>query len=167
MPKKAHREEQIVAVLRRVEAGARVDDICRKVGSAIRTTRKVWREGNVEQFPLSLLREERIRKGWKRLPAYIGVPAGCITKDASPVRWSGIRIRRRRHRTALMLDPTERQVGGWALVPHSDVVDEFTRECVGLKADRSMTGFKVAQAARTRTARAGPLAGEHYRGRRQ
>ena len=32
MPKKAHTEEQIVAVLRQVEAGARVDDVCRKVG---------------------------------------------------------------------------------------------------------------------------------------
>lgn len=26
------------------------------------------------------------------------------------------------------------------------VVDQFTRECVGLEADRSMTGMKVAQA---------------------
>jgi hypothetical protein len=32
MPKKAHTEEPIVAVLRQVEAGARVDDVCRKVG---------------------------------------------------------------------------------------------------------------------------------------
>jgi Transposase/HTH-like domain len=31
MPKKAHTEEQIVAVLRQVEAGARVAEICRKV----------------------------------------------------------------------------------------------------------------------------------------
>jgi putative transposase len=32
MPKSGHTEEQIVAVLRQVEAGARVEDICRKVG---------------------------------------------------------------------------------------------------------------------------------------
>jgi transposase-like protein len=32
MPKKGHTEEQIVAVLRQVEAGARVAQICRKVG---------------------------------------------------------------------------------------------------------------------------------------
>jgi putative transposase len=32
MPKKGHTEEQIVAVLQQVEAGARVDDVCRKVG---------------------------------------------------------------------------------------------------------------------------------------
>ena len=32
MSKKAHTEEQIVAVLRKVEAGARVEEICRKVG---------------------------------------------------------------------------------------------------------------------------------------
>ena len=32
MPKKAHSEEQIVAVLRQGEAGEKVADICRKVG---------------------------------------------------------------------------------------------------------------------------------------
>jgi putative transposase len=32
MPKKAHAEEQIVAVLRQGEAGEKVADICRKVG---------------------------------------------------------------------------------------------------------------------------------------
>lgn len=32
MPRKPHTEEQIVAVLRQVEAGARVDDVCSKVG---------------------------------------------------------------------------------------------------------------------------------------
>ncbi len=30
--------------------------------------------------------------------------------------------------------------------PILTVVDQFTRECVGLEADRSMTGMKVAQA---------------------
>ena len=29
MPKSGHTEEQIVAVLRQVEAGAQVDDVCR------------------------------------------------------------------------------------------------------------------------------------------
>ena len=33
MPRKAHTEEQIVAVLRQGEAGEKVADICRKVGS--------------------------------------------------------------------------------------------------------------------------------------
>ena len=32
MPKKAHSEEQIVAVLRQGEAGEKVGDICRRVG---------------------------------------------------------------------------------------------------------------------------------------
>ena len=32
MPKKGHTEEQIVALLRQVEAGARVTGVCRKVG---------------------------------------------------------------------------------------------------------------------------------------
>ena len=34
MPKKAHTEEQIVAVLRQGEAGEKVADICRRLGSA-------------------------------------------------------------------------------------------------------------------------------------
>src|ERR1700685_3344556 len=38
MPKKAQAKEQIVAVFRQVEAGARGDDVCRKVGSARRRT---------------------------------------------------------------------------------------------------------------------------------
>jgi len=32
MPKKAHTEEQIVAVLRQVQRGARGDEVCRRVG---------------------------------------------------------------------------------------------------------------------------------------
>jgi putative transposase len=42
MPKKAHTEEQIVAVLRQVEAGARVDDVCRKVGIS-QATYYLWK----------------------------------------------------------------------------------------------------------------------------
>ena len=38
MPKKGHTEEQIVAVLRQVEVGARVAELCREVGSAKRPT---------------------------------------------------------------------------------------------------------------------------------
>jgi hypothetical protein len=38
MPKKGHTEEQIVAVLRQVEAGERVAEICRKVGISRRLT---------------------------------------------------------------------------------------------------------------------------------
>ncbi len=42
MPKKAHTEEQIVAVLRQVEAGARVEDVCRKVGIS-QATYYLWK----------------------------------------------------------------------------------------------------------------------------
>jgi len=42
MPKSGHTEEQIVAVLRQVEAGARVDDICRKVGIS-QATYYLWK----------------------------------------------------------------------------------------------------------------------------
>ncbi len=42
MPKKAHTEEQIVAVLRQGEAGARVHDVCRKVGIS-QATYYLWK----------------------------------------------------------------------------------------------------------------------------
>ena len=45
-----------------------------RLPSLLRPTRKLWREGNVEQFLLSMLRVERFRRGWMRTPAYIGVP---------------------------------------------------------------------------------------------
>jgi putative transposase len=35
MPRRAHTEEQIVAVLRQGEAGEKVADICRKVGISV------------------------------------------------------------------------------------------------------------------------------------
>jgi len=42
--------------------------------SLLRPTRKRWREGKVEQFLLSMLRVERFRREWMRVPAYISVP---------------------------------------------------------------------------------------------
>lgn len=45
-----------------------------RLPSLLRPTRKLWREGNVEQFLLSTLRVERFRRGWMRTPAYINVP---------------------------------------------------------------------------------------------
>ena len=45
-----------------------------RLPSLVRPARKLWREGNVEQFLLSMLRVERFRRGWMRTPAYICVP---------------------------------------------------------------------------------------------
>lgn len=42
MPKSGHTEEQIVTVLRQVEAGARVEDVCRKVGIS-QATYYLWK----------------------------------------------------------------------------------------------------------------------------
>ena len=62
MPKKGHTEEQIVAVLRQVEAGARVAEICRKVGIS-QATYYLWKRqysgvGVSELRELRQLREE-------------------------------------------------------------------------------------------------------------
>ena len=53
MPKKGHTEEQIVAVLRQVQGGARVDEVCRKVG--------------ISQATYYLLETEIYRGGSKRV----------------------------------------------------------------------------------------------------
>jgi len=42
MPKRGHTEEQIVTVLRQVEAGARVAEVCRKVGIS-EATYNLWK----------------------------------------------------------------------------------------------------------------------------
>jgi putative transposase len=65
MPKKGHTEEQIVAVLRQVEAGARVEDMCRKVGIS-QATYYLWKRqysgvGLGELHELRQLREENGR----------------------------------------------------------------------------------------------------------
>jgi putative transposase len=65
MPKKGHTEEQIVAVLRQVEAGARVAEICRKVGVS-QATYYLWKRqyagvGVSELRELRQLREENGR----------------------------------------------------------------------------------------------------------
>ncbi|MGH9644269.1 MAG: transposase [Terriglobales bacterium] len=62
MPQRGHTEEQIVAVLRQVEAGARVEDICRKVGIS-QATYYLWKRtctgvGVSELRELRQLRED-------------------------------------------------------------------------------------------------------------
>ncbi len=62
MPKRGHTEEQMVAVLRQVEGGARVEDICRKVGIS-QATYYLWKRkytgvGVSELRELRQLREE-------------------------------------------------------------------------------------------------------------
>jgi putative transposase len=71
MPKKAHTEEQIVAVLRQAEAGEKVADICRRVGIS-EATYYVWKKqyaglGVSELREMRQLREENGRL--KRLVA--------------------------------------------------------------------------------------------------
>jgi len=62
MPKSGHTEEQIVAVLRQVEGGARVDDVCRKIGIS-QATYYLWKRkytgvGVSELRELRQLRDE-------------------------------------------------------------------------------------------------------------
>jgi putative transposase len=71
MPKKGHTEEQIVAVLRQAEAGARVAEICRKLGIS-QATYYLWKRqysgvGVSELRQLRQLREQNGRV--KRLVA--------------------------------------------------------------------------------------------------
>ena len=85
MPKKEHREEQIVTVLRQVEAGERVADICRKVGIS-QATYYLWKRqyaglGVSELRELRQLREENGRL--KRLVADLSVDRQILQEIVS------------------------------------------------------------------------------------
>ena len=57
MPKSGQTEKQMVGMLRQVEAGARVDDVCRKVGisQAIHIAKQVWRPRRLYLVPLEVV----------------------------------------------------------------------------------------------------------------
>lgn len=85
MPKKGHSEEQIGAVLRQVEAGERVADICRKVGIS-QATYYLWKRqyaglGVSELRELRQLREENGRL--KRLVADLSVDRQILQEIVS------------------------------------------------------------------------------------
>jgi putative transposase len=85
MPKKAHSEEQIVAVLRQVKAGERVADICRKLGIS-QATYYLWKKqyarlGISELRELRQLREENGRL--KRLVADLSVDRQMLQEIVS------------------------------------------------------------------------------------
>src|SRR5581483_11909776 len=61
----------------------------------------------------------------------------------------------------------ERQVGGRALVPHSDGGGPVHTGVRGVGSGSFDDGVQSGRGARTRTARTGPLAREHYGGQRQ
>jgi putative transposase len=85
MPKKAHMEEQIVAVLRQGEAGEKVADICRRVGIS-EATYYVWKKqyaglGVSELREMRQLREENGRL--KRLVADLSLDKQILQEIVS------------------------------------------------------------------------------------
>jgi len=85
MPRKSHTEEQIVVVLRQVEAGARVAEICRKVGIS-HATYYLWKRqysgvGVSELRELRQLREENGRL--KRLVADLSMDRQILQEIVS------------------------------------------------------------------------------------
>jgi len=85
MPKRGDTEEQIVAVLRQVEAGARVAEICRKVGIS-QATYYMWKRqyagvGVSELRELRQLREENGRL--KRLVADLSMDRQILQEIVS------------------------------------------------------------------------------------
>jgi len=85
MPKKGHTEEQIVAVLRQVEAGARVAEICRKVGIS-QATYYQWKRqySGVGVSELRELRQWREENGrLKRLVADLSLDRQILQEIVS------------------------------------------------------------------------------------
>lgn len=85
MSKNSHTEEQIVAVLRQVEAGAKVAEICRKVGIS-QATYYLWKRqysgvGVSELRELRQLREENGRL--KRLVADLSMDRQILQEIVS------------------------------------------------------------------------------------
>jgi putative transposase len=85
MPKKGHTEEQIVAVLRQVEAGARVEEVCRKTGIS-EATYYLWKRqysgvGVSELRELRQLRDENGRL--KRLVADLSLDRQILQEIVS------------------------------------------------------------------------------------
>ena len=90
MPKSGHTEEQIVALLRQVEAGARVDDVCRKIGIS-QATYYLWKRkytgvGVSELRELRQLRDEVGRL--KRLVADLSLDRQILQEIVSKNVWS-------------------------------------------------------------------------------
>ncbi len=89
MPKKAHSEEQIVAVLRQGEAGEKVGDICRRVGIS-EGTYYLWKKqyaglGINELRELRQLRDENGRL--KRLVADLSLDRQILQEIVSKKLW--------------------------------------------------------------------------------
>jgi putative transposase len=85
MPKKAHTEEQMVAVLQQGQAGEKVADICRKVGIS-EGTYYAWKKqfaglGITEVRELRQLREENSRL--KRLVADLSLDRQILQEIVS------------------------------------------------------------------------------------
>jgi putative transposase len=83
MPKKGHTEEQIAAVLRQAEAGEKVSELCRKVGSS-EATYYAWKKqyaglGVSELRELRQLRDENGRL--KRLVADLSLDRQILQRD--------------------------------------------------------------------------------------
>jgi putative transposase len=87
MPKKGHTEEQIVAVLRQVEAGGKVAEICGKVGIS-QATYYLWKRqySGVGISELRQLREENGRL--KRLVADLSMDRQILQEIVSQNVWS-------------------------------------------------------------------------------
>ena len=85
MPRKGHTEEQIIAALRQVEAGARVAEVCRKTGVS-EATYYLWKRqyagmGVSELRELRQLREENGRL--KRLVADLSMDRQILQEIVS------------------------------------------------------------------------------------
>ena len=146
MKKSRFTEEQIIGILRKHEAGVKTADLCRKHGISNATFFK-WKAkfgglGVNHKKLRRLYREERLqvrrRGGRKRA---LGTRAPLALPQGPNQRWS--------------LDFLSDQLGDSRRFRILAVVDDFTRECLALVADTSLSGTRVGRELAAIVARRG------------
>src|SRR2546422_497058 len=173
MTRTKYTEEQILAVLKEAEAGAAVADLIRKHGIGQDTFYR-WKRlyGGLEREELQ---RARPRWGYRRLWV-------LLRREGYAVNWkrvyrlyreAGLAVKRRRRKRAAVarrpLPPATRPNERWSMDFVHDrlingrwfrsltIVDDFTRECLAIEVDTSLTGARVVEVL-TQLALGRPLA---------